>query len=234
MIKNIQSYQDFVDALQVAGFTMGGGNSEGIFSLINWDWREEAPYTTPVAWHTGDVETDPWEWRMRVLDEEKGIAYAKVFFNKSGYITKEWAPYFWAARRGKKSLGQAYEEGKISRSAKKIYDLITEYEALPVHTLKQLGGFTKEEKSAFDRGLTQLQMGMYITMCGKQQKLSLKGELYGWASTAFCTTEAFWGKPVIAKGKNTSADEAQEAITSQVLRLNPQADPKKMKKFIFG
>ena len=31
-----------------------------------------------------DPETDPWEWRIRVLDERDDIAYAKLFYKKSG------------------------------------------------------------------------------------------------------------------------------------------------------
>ena len=85
----IYNYTDFVEALLKAGFSMGGGNSDGVFALVPWSWEETPPYDTPVRWHTGDAETDPWEWRMRVLDERGDIAYGKVFFKKSGFITKE-------------------------------------------------------------------------------------------------------------------------------------------------
>jgi hypothetical protein len=98
----ILGYNDFVNSLLDAGFSMGGGNSEGIFSVVSWSWNEAPPYDTPVRWHTGDPETDPWEWRIRVLDERDDIAYAKLFFKKSGYITKEWYPYFLAVRRSGK------------------------------------------------------------------------------------------------------------------------------------
>lgn len=57
---------------------MGGGNAKGVFALIPFDWREEPP-GCPVRWHTGDADTDPWEWRMRVLEERDDVAYAKVF-----------------------------------------------------------------------------------------------------------------------------------------------------------
>ena len=85
----IQNYDGFVENLLTAGFSMGGGNDEGIFALIPWSWDQQPPYETPVRWHTGLVETDPWEWRMRVLDERRDIAYGKVFFKKSGFITKQ-------------------------------------------------------------------------------------------------------------------------------------------------
>ena len=53
----IRDYKGFVEALQNAGFSMGGGNDEGIFSLIPWSWDETPPYETPVRWHTGNPDT---------------------------------------------------------------------------------------------------------------------------------------------------------------------------------
>ena len=113
----IRNYNDFLETLLDAGFAMGGGNDEGIYATIRWNWNEPPPYDTPIAWHTGDPETDPWEWRTRVLDEGRGIAYAKLFFKKSGFITKAWYPYFLAARRNGKTFTEAYEDGTISHFA---------------------------------------------------------------------------------------------------------------------
>lgn len=230
----IRSYQDFTTALLPAGFSLGGGNNEGIYSVISWSWDETPPYDTPVRWHTGAPETDPWEWRMRVLDERRDIAYGKVFFKKSGYITKDWAPYFLAARRGKEEFDGAYADGTLSYAAKRIYNTILEYGTLPLHAIKQLAGFGAEEKSRFDSSLTELQMRMFLTMCGRQQKLSQKGEEYGWYSTVFCTTEQFWGADVFMQAAKITKDDAIQAITKQVLLINPQAESKKISKFILG
>ena len=230
----IRSYQDFTTALLRAGFSMGGSNNEGIYSVISWSWDETPPYDTPVRWHTGEPETDPWEWRMRVLDERNDIAYGKVFFKKSGYITKDWAPYFLAARRGKEEFDGAYADGTLSHAAKRIYNTILEYGTLPLHAIKQLAGFGAEEKSRFDSSLTELQMRMFLTMCGRQQKLSQKGEEYGWYSTVFCTTEQFWGADVFMQAAKITKDDAIQAITKQVLLINPQAESKKISKFILG
>lgn len=230
----IQNYQDFVTTLKETGFSMGGGNSEGIFSVIPWSWNEEPLYETPVCWHTGDQETDPWEWRMRVLDEGKDIAYAKLFYKKSGFITKEWYPYFYAVRRGNRIFEDEYADGIISNPAKRIYETITEYGALPVHGIKALAGFSKEDKSSFDRALVELQMKMYITMCGRQQKRSNKGEEYGWSSTVFCLTEDFFEESVFEEAAELTEQEAIEKISAQILSLNPEAIQKKITKFIKG
>lgn len=230
----IQNYKDFIADLLHKGFSMAGGNSEGIYAVIPWGWNEAPPYETKVRWHVEDPEIDPWEWRIRVLAERKDIAYGKVFFKKGGYITKEWYPYFLAARRQGKDFYEEYDNGNISQYAERIYEVIEENGSLPVHTIKRLGKFTKEEGSKFDRGLTELQMKMYITMSGRERKVSEKGEEYGWSATVLCRTEDFFGKEVFEKAENIKMEEAVEKIKAQVLFINPSAEPKKIIKFIKG
>lgn len=231
----IQNYSDFVTTLTGAGFSMGGGNSEGIYSVISWNWNEEPPFDTPVRWHTGDRETDPWEWRMRVLEENRGdIAYAKLFFKKSGYITKKWYPYFLAARRKGREFEEEYEDGTISYFAKRIYELVSENKSMPLHIIKQLGGFSKEDNTQFDKAMVELQMKMYLTMCGRVQKVSKKGEGYGWSSTVFCTTESYFGEEVFHIANEIDEKEAITQITEQIYRLNPDVASKKITRFICG
>ena len=228
----ISNFEDFCQELQRCGFSMGGGNSKGIFALIDFDWQTQDALDTPVRWHCGDPEIDPWEWRMRVLEERDDIAYAKVFFKTSGFITEYWYPYFYAVRRDGESLLDAYEDGKVSRTAKRIYEIISK-EAVALHEIKSLGGFGKEDKSAFDRAMIELQMGMYITMIGRKQKRSQYGIEYGWNSTVFATVEDFWSEcrctiPELDAGKS------YEKIRQQILRLNPAAEEKTIHKFILG
>ncbi len=234
MNRPVQNYEDFIEKLQSAGFSMGGGNSDGIFAVVDWGWNEQPPGETQVRWHTEDPATDPWEWRMRVLDERNDIAYAKVFFKKSGFITREWAPHFLAARRGTLTFEEAYATGTVSHAAKRIYEVVTRHGTMPLPGIKQLGGFEAGDKAVFDRALTELQMRLYLTMCGRQQKLSQKGEEYGWWSTVFCTTEQFWGDVVFSEAADWPADEAANAISARILSLNPGADAKKIRKFIYG
>ncbi len=231
---NIQNYSDFCNALLSAGFSMGGDNSEGIFSVIPWSWNDMPAYVTPVRWHTGDPETDPWEWRMRVLDERNDVAYAKLFFGKNGFITKDWYPCFLAVRRGGQSLDEMYSDGVISHFAKRIYDIILEHEALPLDEIKGLGGFSKADKYKFDKALTELQTKMFITMCGRRTKISQSGEEYGWSSTVFCTVECFFDATVFECADKLTSLEAIEKIKEQIYKLNPAANIKKIKKFIWG
>ena len=224
----IRSFQEFCDELLTCGFSMGGGNAKGIFAIVDYDWRT-CPTDSPIVWHTGDPETDPWEWRMRVLEERDDIAYGKVFFGTSGYITKEWYPLFLRVRRQGMVFDEWYDEGKASQLEKQIYEAISENGQVALHDLKRMCGITKETTSKFDRALTNLQKSLFITMCGRTQKLNKFGEGYGWNSTVFCTVEEFWGGDLSA---DISVTEAYERIREQILKLNPQAEEKAIKKFI--
>lgn len=223
----IDNYNDFIEALLAAGMAMGGENGEGIFTLAG-------DYTEKIRWHTGETDTDPWEWRMRVLHERQDIAYGKLFFKKSGFITKEWYPCFYAVRRQSGSLEDAYEEGLVSREARSLYELVAEHRELPLHELKLLSGMGREDKSIFDKALTELQMRMYITMCGNARKHSSRGEEYGWSSTVLCTVEHFWGEGLDGWQGMLTAAEAYGRLREHILRLNPSAEEKKIGKFIEG
>lgn len=229
----INNFSDFCSALYNCGFSMGGGNAKGIFALIPNNWNEQGTIESLVKWHTTDPETDPWEWRMRVLEEREDIAYSKVFFRASGYITKEWYPYFYAVRRKGLSFEQEYGDGTLSNMAKRIYEIIFSNGEAALHEMKQLGGFTKEENSAFERAIIELQMRMFITMSGSKQKTNRFGEGYGWYSTIFTTVEDFWSKRNFEL-ESLDYDFSYKKIKEQVLKLYPDANSKKIDKFIKG
>lgn len=166
---------------------------------------------------------------MRVLEERDDIAYGKVFFGAGGYITKEWYPYFLAVRRQGFTFDEWYYEGKAGLLEKKIYEAIEQSEHMALHDLKRECDITKETSGQFDRALTNLQKNLFITMCGRKQKVSSIGKPYGWNSTVFTTVENFWGEDLTA---DISADEAYEIIRERILSLNPEAKEKDIKKFI--
>ena len=127
-----------------------------------------------------------------------------------------------------------YADGTISHAAKRIYEQVREHGTLPLHAIKLLAGFKKEDASVFDRALTELQMRMFLTMCGRQQKLSQQGAEYGWSSTVFCTAETFFGDSILYEARQISEKEASLRIAGQIETLNPGADSKKVAKFIRG
>lgn len=224
----VNSFAEFCDELYRCGFSMAGGNAKGIYAVVPFDWKTTIP-GCPVVWHTGDPETDPWEWRMRVLEEKKDIAYGKVFFGTGGFITKEWYPYFLAVRQKGLVFDEWYDNGKISQLENQIYEAICENGRVALHDLKHICGITKETSNKFDRALTNLQKYLFITMCGRTPKYNKFRQAYGWNSTVFCTTEEFWGEDL---SLDISYEDAYQKIHDRILELNPDAEEKVIKKFI--
>ena len=229
----ICNYGDFVCELQLAGFSQFGGSRDMLVSLFSYGWNTQ-PEDYPVQWHSGDPDRDPWQWRERVVTERDDIAYGKFFLKKHGFITRAYFPYFLAVRRQGCAFDEAYSDGMFSREAKRVYECLQQNGALPVHDIKPMAGFGREEKSAFERALAELQMGLYITVSGHAQKISRVGESYGWASDVYCLTEEFWPADVFEQAALLSEQEALEKIKAQIYSINPSAEPKQVRKFIYG
>ena len=117
----------------------------------------------------------------------------------------------------------------------RCYDVVADNGSLPTHTIKQMAGFGRDEKSAFDKALTELQMKMHLTMCGKAFR-SVQQEINNnaWASTVMTTTESFFGKTVFEEAAKIPKETAYEKIKEQILILNPSAQGRKIDKFILG
>ena len=44
----ICNFEDFCVELSEYGFSMGGGNAKGIYSVIPYDWAEQENYDSPI------------------------------------------------------------------------------------------------------------------------------------------------------------------------------------------
>ena len=230
-MKVIRHYEDFVSALQTAGFSMAGGRAAGIYSVIGFSWNEAPCWETAVRWHTGDPETDPWVWRMRLLEEKRAVAYGKFFFRQGGYITRDWYPCFLAARRGGMDFATAYQAGRFSQASRQIYRLIQEHGQVPLHEIRRLTGLAGP---VIERALIDLQMGMSVTIYDEQQNIAPSGAARGWPSTVLCTTEAFWDEAVFAEAAAMTWQQASGQIAEQVRALNPAASAARIARFIQG
>ena len=171
---------------------------------------------------------------MRVLEEGRGVAYAKLFFRIGGYITKEWYPDFLAVRRGSMDFEDMYAEGTLSRNAKRVYEAARSLPRVLMPELKSMAAFGREENGAFEQALTELQMRMFLTICGQARRRNKYGEEYGWHCTEFCTVEQFWGEDFIRAAGELDPAEAEARITRRILELNPNAKKGTIRKFIRG
>ncbi|MEI6284913.1 MAG: hypothetical protein WCP79_00260 [Bacillota bacterium] len=225
LLQPIDSFTAFCEALRAAGFSLGSHNNEGIFSLCNY-------FSDNLEEHSGDIEIDPWSWRIRGVTECDDMAYSKLFLNKGGWITREWYPYFLAVRREHKTFEVMQSDGLINELEYKIYDLVRDNAHMSLHDLKELAGIGKNQNTQFEKALTQQQMKMLVTISGQKFKLSQDGKEYGWPVTTFCTVEKFFGAEVLEQSCAISKRDAVDKITAQILVLNPAANAKDIKRFI--
>lgn len=226
-LKPVDTFHDFLEDLDLCGFSIAGTNPEGVFTLCDC-------FTEHIIWHTGQPETDPWMWRIRCLEERDDIAYAKFFCKKAGYIKRTYYARFMAIRRHYNDIRTAYQEGVFDRYTRYVYEAISYAGVVSMHELKKLLGITREVNGQFERALTTLQMLFYITICGARQKISSDGESYGWHSTLLCTTEVFWGNEMLYEAQSIDPVQAYIALEKQIYCINPNADARKVQKFICG
>lgn len=217
----INNFSDFCDILRQTGFTTGANNDEGIFTLNRY-------YSDKIRHHTGDSDTDPWDWRIRTVTECDDIAYAKVFNNKGGWITKSWYPYFLAVRRNGAELDDLYYDGLISAMEHDVYNIIRDSGEISMSDIKRTLNIGRELNSKYESALVKLQMKMFITVSGETHKLSKSGEPYGWTVNVFTTTEQFFGDlPRMNKVESIAK------ITERIYDMNPDALEKDIKRFLY-
>lgn len=225
MFTSITNYQTFIDNLRIAGFSMSGGNNEGIFTLADY-------YSEGIVEHTGEVQTDPWAWRMLSIRENKDLFYGKIFLNKGGFITANWYPYLYVIRRNHKEFEQFYEDGHMSYESKRVYELVKQHPHIALHEITSEISDDKSSKARAEAAITQLQMKLFISISGEKSKLSKEGKPFGWPVTTFVCVDEFVDPQILEKAKAISLDEAVEKMTERILELNPKATSKAIKKFL--
>lgn len=225
-IQSIRGFDDFLRALHQVGFSVSGGRSGGGIGL-------QDHYASNIHWHTG-ADTDPWRWRMRVLDEYDDIAYAKVFLGNGGYITRAWYQDFLAVRRVGRDFQDFYEDGLLSAMARRAYRAVSEGGRLAYHEIKRAIGFEKGEESALQTALIHLQRNMLLTICGETQRVNRDGIPYGWSINVFTTPERFWGEDFIEEAGDMDSDESYAKIFARIREYNTSASDAEVRKFILA
>ena len=149
----IRTWHELIDRVNEVGFLPFFSNEMPGFSA------EEM--VSPLFWWTGDPEQDPWEWR-EIIAATGEVAYGKFFHNKTGFISREWFPYFANARRDGYDFDAAWDDGLMQRRYKDIMDLCEDGGLHPGFELKPAAGFGKGGHKNFEGCITALQMKTYL------------------------------------------------------------------------
>lgn len=222
----IHNFEDFCCMMKHVGFSMSS-NDDRIFNLKNY-------YSDNIKEHTGNLETDPWEWRIRSIKEVDFLIYGKLFFRKAGWITKEWLPQFLSVRRNGKTFDEMYQDGIISQMEKRIFDCIRQAKRMSIQDLKSVLACKKEDSSKFNMALIGLQMKLFITLYDETRKISMNGQPYGWPVTVFSTLEEKVGEQIVSEAYKVKTEDAFNDIYEHIKKLNPYVQEKYVRSFILG
>ncbi len=192
--------------------------------------------TAADAWWTGDERTDPWEWR-KLLAEDDGIAYGKFFDKKAGFVSKEWFPVLANFRREGYDFDALYDDGLVSRRAKKLMDALAPGEdmrglSLLTPVLRDRAGFGPGGEKNFSGVLTELQMRTYLLMGSFRQRTNKKGEGFGWHIAVMETPETKWGYDAVAAGYAEDPERSRERVFRQVRTCFPGASDRAVRKLL--
>jgi len=123
----------------------------------------------PVADQHDDPGHVTWGWKDGALDK-KIWYYGKILRRKATILSLAVAPYFYALSENFGSPEEdyliAYHEGRLTQSAKQIYETLLENGALNTIDLRRLAKLANAKESEFNKGLEQLQSDFKILPIG--------------------------------------------------------------------
>ena len=186
---------------------------------------------SPLFWFTGDPEQDPWEWR-EIIPATGEVAYGKFFNGKTGFISREWFPYFANARRDGYDFDAAWEDGLVQRRYKAIMDLCEDGGVHPGYELKEAAGFGKEGYKNFDGCIGTLQRQTYLIIRRFERKKNRAGRSYGMAVSCYQKPEELWGYDHVTSAYCEEPEVSAERIYARARELFPEAEEKLLRKVL--
>lgn len=223
----LKTYEQFVARVNELGFYPFYGRFIDGLPMV----QDE---TTESQWHTGDPETDPWQWKDRAAEEKK-LAFGCILGGYKGFISKSVYPLFVAANRLYDSPEEQYEAGELTGTAKQVCDLFEGGKVLSTADLRKAMGATKKSGAGkVDSALKELQKQFYLTVCGNRRKVSFEGLEYGWPANTYCKVEEWADAEWLKDTDKIGYREAREQILDLGCANGKAVDRKKLSKLLFG
>lgn len=205
-MERIRTLQDLENAIEELGFLPYSGNtSQMLFSLDDM---------TDNVWFDGS-QSDPWQWRQCIASAGRQ-AYGKFFLKKSGFVAPRFLPAFIAVRRDNRSCAELYEEGLVSRPAKRVYDCFDEQREWTYQELKREAGYGNGASREFESALVELQMLFFLCISGQSWRINREGVPYGWPCNDFSRLDARFPE---AAQSVLSREEGEEELLRALDRI---------------
>lgn len=163
--RRLRSAQDALAFVEERGFVffwpIGGIDLPSLWKATAGD--------RPVASNHDDPGHASWGWKDELLSEQCWY-YGKLLRGKSTIVSLRVLPFFYAMSERVGDLDDylpSYEEGRLTREAKVVADLLRTRGALDTVGLRRLAHLSSEAaKARFDKAITDLQKGLWIVPIG--------------------------------------------------------------------
>ncbi len=218
----LKSYNDFIDRVNELGFMALSNIHEGFPSLSS--------ETSKNQWHTGEFDSDPWQWKDRAAEEKK-LAFGCILGGNKGFVSARMYPYFYRAYKPTLSMEERWEQGVISPELWNLWKLFNDKTLMDTAEIrKDMGVTAKSGGSKLDRAIVELQKEYFITVAGNRYKLNKQGEPYGWPANIYDKVDSWAPFEWIEKTCNTNVEESRETIISTCLSICKGMDIKQLTK----
>lgn len=189
-----------------------------------------AEHTPPGLWFVEGVD-GPWEWKGPAARSGR-CAYAKLFRNKAGFVSRAWYPVLANYRRDGYDFDARWDEGLALYKDKDIYDTLVKNGSLLSTRLRALTGYGKGGGKGFDTIITRLQMQTYVCVSNVEYMQDRYGRPYGWGVTRYAAPERVFGADFLAEAYREKPADSRDRIFEHLRALLPRADEAKLLRLI--
>lgn len=211
-------YEDFLNRVDELGFMALSDISPGFPSV-----KEE---TQKGIWHTGDWDTDPWQWKDRAA-EEKRLAFGCILGGHKGFVSARMYPLFYQAFHPREHMEERRAAGQVSQTVWELWQLFAgcmgEQRAMPASSQgktllstadirQEMGVTQKKGGSKVDNAVKELQQHYYITVAGNRRKTDKFGQPYGWPANVYDMVENWIPEEWMSTNPGLGCEEARERI----------------------
>ncbi len=220
----MNTYSEFLNHTETSGVLAFSGKFIAGFPKLD-------ELTPQAQWHTGDPETDPWQWKDRAA-AEKRLAFGNILGGRKGFIAPDLYPLFYSACRPDGTPEDRYKDGTVKKIVLDVYRLFESGETLDTSEIRKKLGVTKKDgASTVDAAVVTLQREFYITVCGNRRKVSFDGHEYGWPANTYGLVDE-WAKDWLT-APLLPTSEARTRILNHCAALDKQIDIKALEKLLF-
>ena len=212
----LNRYSDFIARVVELGFMPLSDILPGLPSVSH--------ETHESQWHTGDPDTDPWQWKDRAASE-KQLAFGCVLRGFKGFIAPRMYPCFLRAFQLSTDLEELWTTGMLRPAVWEVWQYFEADGVLStseIHTAWKASG--KKGTASADGALRELQMLFLVTTAGNRQKQDRFGQPYGWPSLLYEKTDNWVPESWLAGMESISPIDAKEEILSAGMAMAPTAD----------